>query len=65
MTFLKELHKNNNFILLKKYEGEDITAENDVQLTDLDKDSDKIRICVIIRSKKYDFITNNIINLYF
>ena len=47
MAFLKELHKNNNFILLKKYEGEDIQADNDTQLKDLDKSSDKIRICVI------------------
>ena len=47
MAFLKELHKNNNFILLKKYEGEDIKADNDVQLEELNKDSDKIRICVI------------------
>ena len=47
MTFLKELHKNNNFILLKKYEGEDIKADNDTQLEPLDKDSDQIRICVI------------------
>jgi len=47
MAFLKELYKNNNFILLKKYEGEDIDANNDAQLTELDKDSDKIRICVI------------------
>ena len=35
MAFLKELHKNNNFILLKKYEGEDIKADNDVQLEEL------------------------------
>ena len=47
MAFLKELHKNNNFILFKKYEGEDIKADNDVQLEELNKDSDKIRICVI------------------
>ena len=47
MTFLKELHKNNNFILLKKYEGEGIQADNNAQLEALDKDSDKIRICVI------------------
>ena len=47
MAFLKELHKNNNFILLKKYEGEDIQSDNDIQLSDLNKDSDKIRICVI------------------
>ena len=47
MAFLKELYKNNNFILLKKYEGEDIQADNDTQLEELDKNSDKIRICVI------------------
>ena len=47
MAFLKELYKNNNFILLKKYEGEDIHADNDTQLEELDKNSDKIRICVI------------------
>ena len=47
MAFLKELHQNNNFILLKKYEGEDIKADDDVQLEELDKNSNKIRICVI------------------
>ena len=47
MAFLKELHKNNNFILLKKYEGEGMEPDNDIQLTELDKNSDKIRICVL------------------
>jgi len=47
MAFLKELHKNNNFILLKKYTGEDICADNENQLNELGKDSDKIRICVL------------------
>jgi len=32
---------------LKKYEGEDIQADNDIQLEELDKNSNKIRICVI------------------
>ena len=47
MAFLKDLYKNNNFILLKKYEGSDIQSDNDAQLDELDKDSDRIRICVI------------------
>ena len=47
MAFLKELHQNNNFILLKKYTGEDIYADNEDQLDELGKDSDKIRICVL------------------
>ncbi len=47
MAFLKELHQNNNFILLKKYTGEDIYSDNKNQLEELGKDSDKIRICVL------------------
>jgi len=47
MAFLKDLYKNNNFILLKKYDGGDIQSDNETQLEELGKDSSKIRICVI------------------
>ena len=47
MAFLKELHKNNNFILLKRYDGDNIQSDNDKQLEELGKDSNKIRICVL------------------
>ena len=47
---LKALYFNtasNNFILLKRYDGEDIQADNDNQLEEFNKNSDKIRICVL------------------
>ena len=47
MSFIKRINKKDDNIILEFYNGEDIKVEEDIQLEDIDKESNIIRICFL------------------
>ena len=47
MSFIKNINKKEDSIILELYEGEDVQINDDNQLANIDKDSDIIRVCFL------------------
>mgnify|MGYP001208772232 FL=1 len=47
MSFIKRINKKDDNIILEFYDGEDIRVEENIELKEISKDSNTIRICFL------------------
>ena len=64
MSFINQINKKEDSILLEKYDGEDIQVDQNLNLETIDKDSNTIRVCFLdLETTGFDIDDNEIIEI--
>ena len=64
MSFIKNINKKEDSIILELYAGEDVQINDDNQLANIDKDSDIIRVCFLdVETTGFDIDKDEIIEV--